>query len=154
MTEREDIEETISRLGLYIDSKEWEKLHEVLGDEVQLDYRSLFGGSVQTMHRTEVISSWKSLLGSVKATQHLIANMLVTTSENDLATCTANVRALHVRPNNMGDSLWIVGGRYDIKLSKVEGKWKISGIKLTTQWTSGNPQVLGQQSSSSGQHDR
>ena len=109
---------------------------------------------MQTMHRTEVISTWKSLLGSLRATQHLIANMLVTVSGNNLATCAANVRAVHVRPNNMGDSLWIVGGRYDFKLSKVEGKWKISGIKLTTQWTSGNPQVLSQQSSSSSQHDQ
>ena len=83
--------------------------------------------------------------------------MLVEISgDNNLATCTANVRAVHVRSDNMGDSLWTVGGRYDFKLEKVvEGKWKITGIKLTTQWTSGNPLVFGQQqdqSNSSSQH--
>ena len=68
LTESEDLEDTISRLGLYIDSKEWEKLEDVLGNQVELDYRSLFGGMVQTIHRTEVIANSKLQLNSLQAT--------------------------------------------------------------------------------------
>ena len=67
MTKREGTENTISRRGLYLDSKEWEKLG-VLGKDVELDYRSLFGGTVQTMHGTEVIKTWKSKPGKSNTT--------------------------------------------------------------------------------------
>lgn len=142
MTEREEIEDVISRLGLYIDSKDWAKLVEVLDEEVELDYTSLFGGLVEKIKSSEVIARWKSLLTPLKATQHVITNILVTMEKNDSARSTANVRAVHVRPNNLGDALWTVGGRYDFVLNKKNGYWRISAIKLTTLWTTGNPQIL------------
>ena len=84
MIELKEVEDVISRLGLYIDSKEWAKLEDVLDKQVELDYRSLFGGSVEKIPGSEVIARWKSLLTPLKATQHMIVNMLVTLESNDM----------------------------------------------------------------------
>jgi len=146
LSQRQEIEETIDRLGLHIDAKEWLELGEVLSETVELDYVSLFGGQIEHLTREQVISRWKTNLAPLKATQHVITNLHITIRDNT-AECAANVVATHVRPNPMGDALWTVGGRYDFRLMHENGRWKISAIKLTVLWTTGNPQVLGPSSS-------
>ena len=143
MSQRQEIEETVDRLGLHIDAKEWLELGEILSETVELDYVSLFGGQVEQLSRADVIERWKANLSPLKATQHVITNLHVTIRDNT-ADCAANVVATHVRPNPMGDALWTVGGRYDFRLLHDSGRWRISAIKLTVLWTTGNPQVLGQ----------
>jgi hypothetical protein len=142
LSQRQEIEETVDRLGLHLDAKEWLELGEVLAETVELDYVSLFGGKAEQLPRAEVINRWKSLLSPLKATQHIITNLHITIRADSTADCAANVVATHIRPNPMGDSLWTVGGRYDFQLLLEGGRWKISAIKLTVLWTTGNPQVL------------
>jgi hypothetical protein len=146
LSQRQEIEETIDRLGLHIDAKEWPELGEILSELVELDYVSLFGGQIEHLSREQVISKWKMNLTPLKATQHIITNLHITIRDN-MAECATNVVATHVRPNPTGDSLWTVGGRYDFRLMLESGRWKISAIKLTVLWMTGNPQVLGPSSS-------
>ena len=142
LSERVEIEETVDQLGLLIDAKEWQELQEVLSETVEMDYRSLFGGEIEQLPRAEVISRWKTLLSPLKATQHVITNLHINVKPDQAADCAANVVATHVRPNSLGEPLWTIGGRYDFRLVHEGGRWKISAIKLTVQWTTGNPQVL------------
>ena len=142
LSQRQEIEETVDRLGLYLDAKEWLELGEILAEIVELDYVSLFGGQVERLSRAEVIDRWKGQLTPLKATQHIITNLYVTIKADNTAECAANVLATYVRPNPLGDALWTVGGRYDFQLLHDVGRWKISAIKLTVLWTTGNPQVV------------
>ncbi len=118
------------------------ELAEVLAERVELDYVSLFGGHIEQLPRAEVVNRWKAQLSPLKSTQHIITNLHITIKSDGTADCAANVLATHVRPNPFGDSLWTVGGRYDFQLAQEGGRWKISSIKLTVLWTTGNPQVL------------
>jgi hypothetical protein len=142
LSQRQEIEETVDRLGLHLDAKEWLELGEILAEIVELDYVSLFGGQVERLSRAEVIDRWKTQLPPLKATQHIITNLHITIKADNTADCAANVLATHVRPNPLGDALWTVGGRYDFQLVHDGGRWKISAIKLTVLWTTGNPQVV------------
>ncbi len=142
LSQRQEIEETVDRFGLLIDAKEWMELAEVLAEMVELDYVSLFGGQVERLPRADVIARWKTQLSPLKSTQHIITNLHITIKTDNTADCAANVLATHVRPNPMGDSLWTVGGRYDFQLVQDSGRWRISAIKLSVLWTTGNPQVF------------
>jgi hypothetical protein len=142
LSERVEIEETVDKLGLNIDAKEWSELEEVLAETVEQDYRSVFGGSVEKLPRTEIVERWRGLLTPLKATQHIITNLHITI-HGESADCAANVQAVHIQPSNTGDSHWTLGGRYDFQLVHDKGKWRISSIKLSLLWSTGNPQILG-----------
>ncbi len=142
LSQRQEIEETVDQLGLRLDAKEWLELEEVLADTVELDYFSLFGAQVERLSRVEVIERWKMQLIPLKATQHIMTNLHITIKTDNTADCAANLLATYVRPNPVGDALWTVGGRYDLQLLHEGGRWRISAIKLSVLWTTGNTQVL------------
>ncbi len=144
MADRTEIEETVAKFGLYIDARYWQGLQQLLTEIIELDYVSLWGGKTEKIPSTQLMDRWKKFVVPLKATQHMITNLHISLKENATAECTADVLATHVRPNNMGDYLWTVGGRYDFQLNREEHGWKIASIKLTTFWTSGNPQILNQ----------
>jgi hypothetical protein len=144
LSQRQEIEETVDRLGLYLDGKEWMELEEIL----ELDYVSMVGGQVEKLPRSDVVAWWRGQLSPLKATQHIITNLHITIKTDNTADCAANVLAMHVRPNQMGDSLWTVGGRYDFNLIHDGGHWRISAVKLTVLWTTGNPQILNESATS------
>jgi hypothetical protein len=141
LSARIEVEETVDLLGLRIDAKEWPELEEVLAETVELDYRSLFSGNLETLSRADVIARWKSLLMLLR-TQHIITNLHITIKPDNTAECAANVMATHVRSSGGEDSMWTVGGRYDFHLAQENGRWRIFAIKLTAIWTTGNPNIL------------
>lgn len=141
LSQRQEIEEIVDLLGLLIDAKDWQELDEVMAEIVELDYVSLFGGQAERLPRAEVIDRWKEQLTPLKATQHIITNVHITIKPDSTAECATNVLATHVGANAMGDALWTLGGRYDFLLQLEGGRWRISAIKLTVLWTTGNPLV-------------
>jgi hypothetical protein len=126
-----------------MDAKEWPEVEEFLAETVEVDYRSLFGGSVETLPRGDVIARWRSQLTPFR-TQHIITNMHITIKPDNTAECAANVMATHARSSGGENSMWTVGGRYDFRLAQENGQWRIYAIKLTTIWTTGNPNILNQ----------
>ncbi|HTY75589.1 MAG TPA: nuclear transport factor 2 family protein [Candidatus Nanoarchaeia archaeon] len=143
LSSRVEVEETIDKLGLHIDAKEWSELEEILAENVEIDYRSLNGGNVETLFRPDVIARWKSMLTPLR-TQHIITNMHITIKPDNTAECAANLMATHVRPNGGEDSIYTIGGRYDFHLAQENGRWRIYAIRLTALWTTGNPKILNQ----------
>ena len=135
------MEETVDQLGLHTDAKEWLELEDVLAETVELDYRSLFGGNVETLPRGEVIARWKCSLSPIR-TQHIITNMHITIKPDNTAECTANLLATHVRSTSGEDSMWTIGGRYDFNLAQENGRWRIYVIRLTAIWTTGDSSIL------------
>lgn len=134
------VEATI-RMAWHTDRREWDRLEEVLADEVTLDYESLTGLAPTTLARKQVTDSWAAVLGQLEATQHLVANHLVTI-DGDQATCTAAFQATHVLANPHGGPLWTLGGHYAYELARGAGGWRITSVRLTADWASGNQQIM------------
>nr|WP_244164853.1 nuclear transport factor 2 family protein [Streptomyces silaceus] len=135
------IVEVCTRLGWKADRREWTAFDDIFTEEVDLDYTSLNGGEPLRMPRQGIINGWTTALGGLDATQHLVANHRVTVN-GDTAECTASVLATHVLENDQGEATWTVGGHYLFNLVRAADHWRISGLRMTADWTSGNRDIM------------
>lgn len=139
--ERSAIEETLSRLLFAVDRRNFELAEQQLAEEVELDYTSLFGGSVQKLRSGAVIDQWKGVLPLLKTTQHMLSNVMVDVKDGS-ARCTSYVQALHYLPYAEGGNTWTLYGYYDHELIKQGDCWKITSMKLTATHQEGNTSLM------------
>src|SRR5919106_3037657 len=85
-TDRLEILELTSKLGLLVDAREWEALRRLFTDPVEVDYTSLNGGEPQSPSPSDLVDDWRRALEALVSTQHLIAGQVVEL-EGDRATC-------------------------------------------------------------------
>ena len=139
MSTTEEITRVLNAFGLHTDTHRWNKLEALFAPEVTVDYTSLFGGSVQTTKAADLVAAWKKVIPQFTCAQHLITNHLIDV-DGDSAFAEAQVAALHtmVEPALAGKDAWTVGGRYEFKLRKLGGAWKIEAVKLIATRQSGN----------------
>jgi hypothetical protein len=141
LVDRLDIIDTCNAMAWHADRRDWSAVLAVLAEDVDLDYTSLNGGQPATLPKGDVVAAWRSLFERLTVTQHLLSSHLVTVN-GDLATCTANVCAVHVGAVEFGDSQWVLGGHYRFELALVGGRWLITGLSMTATWASGNRAVM------------
>lgn len=141
VADRLAVAETMSRIGLFVDARQWDDLEALFADPVNVDYTSLNGGEPQRLHPAELVGGWRQVLPFLDATQHLIGNHVVTLN-GDEASCAANVQGTHVLANHSGGPVWTVGGRYDTTLRRTPSGWTITALTLTVRWATGNQQIM------------
>jgi hypothetical protein len=141
LRDRLEIMELTSHLLLLIDAREWAAAERLFTDRVDVDYTSLNGGQPQTLTPAELVGGWRRTLEHLEATQHLQGNHVISL-DDDQATCATNVQGTHVLPNATGAPTWTVGGRYDFRLNRTPSGWRISAMKLTVKWATGNQQIM------------
>jgi hypothetical protein len=141
LTDRLEILEVTSRMGLLVDAREWDSLEALFTDPVCVDYTSLNGGEPQSLAAGDLVAGWRGVLERLQATEHLIGGQVIEL-DGDTARCAANVQGTHVLPNRSGGPLWTVGGRYDFELIRTPDGWRISALTLTVRWATGNQQIM------------
>jgi hypothetical protein len=141
LADRAEILDLTSNLGHLVDARDWEILPGLFSDPVAVDYTSLNGGDPQSTSPEELVAGWRAVLDRLDATQHLIAGQVITL-DGDRATCAASVQATHLLANSTGGPLWTVAGRYDFGLTRTSAGWRISALKLTVQWATGNQHIM------------
>lgn len=40
--------------------------------------------------------------------------------------------------HRLGEALWVLGGRYDYRLSKASGNWRLTSLTMTALWETGD----------------
>jgi hypothetical protein len=123
LTDRQAIADTITRLMLAIDRRDWRRAGSTLGEQIRTDYTSLFGGSPRTQSASELIDSWRGLLPGFDATQHLTGPIVA-----DVAGDTARARCAVTAVHRIGPHYWNVSGHYDMELRRIDNAWTISAI--------------------------
>ena len=143
MSTTEEITRVLNAFGLHTDTHRWDKLLALFAAEVTVDYTSLFGGSVQNTKAADLVGAWKKVIPQFTCAQHLITNHLIDV-DGDTAFAETQVAALHtmVEPALTGKDAWTVGGRYEFRLRKLAGSWKIEAVKLIATRQSGNPELI------------
>jgi SnoaL-like protein len=141
IADRYEIIETCTRMGQLIDNRRWEELGEIFADSFAIDYTSVFGGTTARITPADMVTNSRLLLGRLDATQHLVAGHIVT-GRGDNASCVSQVQATHVRPSTTGDPHWTVGAQYDMDLIRTPAGWRISSLKATMRWATGNREVM------------
>jgi hypothetical protein len=148
MDDRMEIAGVIGSLAVHVDARHWEDLLALFAPEVQVDYTSLFGGEAQPIAREDLIGGWRKLLPGFTRTCHVIGTPVISLS-GETARAAASVVAWHfVKVIELaGRDCWLVGGRYEMALKKIDGFWRITALTLANAWAEGNldlPRIAGE----------
>lgn len=141
LADRYEIIETCTRMGQLIDNRRWDELGEIFADTFDIDYTTVFGGRPATITPAEMIRNSQLLLANLEATHHLVTGHIVTGS-GDAASCVSQVQATHIKHSTSGDPHWTVGAQYDMDLMRTAHGWRISSLRVTMRWATGNREVM------------
>jgi hypothetical protein len=120
------VRQTVLAIPTNIDIGAFETVSPLFAERVVVDYTSLWGGEPQSMTPAELMSSWRGIVPGFDATWHEIGPIAVALSGSE-ATATTTVDGRHW----IGGRVWRPIGRYDFNLTKVDGRWRVSGMTLT-----------------------
>lgn len=114
-----------------VDTLDWDAVRATLAPRLANDYTALWGGEPVSVTADELVEAWGQLVPGFDATQHLLGPIVVTDDGEGRATCVTNVRASHyVRTAEGATATWLVVGRYDIAVARLDGGWRIAGVTL------------------------
>ena len=137
LTIREQIIETVHRLFIYTDSREWNKLQdEVFTESVLFDMSSL-GNEARVTSAKSICETWESGFAGLTAVNHLAGNMLVSV-KNEQAEVFAYATATHYKSSaTMGKTREFIG-TYDLHLIQTDKGWRIDKFKYNLKFMNGN----------------
>lgn len=141
LIDRSDISQMICRLALGMDLRDQDMFRSCWADEFYLSVPPLAGDAVPLegdMRADEHARNVIAMLSEFKATQHVLANHHIDV-EGDTATCCAYLIGTHTLANvEDGDPVQTIGARYDFKCQRMTDGWKITNMKWTRYWSTGN----------------
>ena len=141
MTTRENIVETINKLFIYTDSKNWIGLQEeVFSEIVFLDMMSL-GGSAEEMSSKSICDIWNEGFKNIDHVNHLAGNYLVTIKTEKEASVFAYATATHFKESAKNGKTREFVGTYDFKLRLINDSWKIYSFTYNLKYLVGNLQL-------------
>lgn len=137
LTDREQVIETVHKLFIYTDSRQWNKLQEeVFSESVLFDMSSL-GMEAKVTSAKSICETWESGFAELDAVNHLAGNLLVSI-DREQADVFAYATATHYKSAaTMGKTREFVG-TYDLHLIHGENGWKIDQFKYNLKFMNGN----------------
>jgi hypothetical protein len=134
---REQIIDIVTKLFIYTDYQEWDKLlNEVFTEEIHFDMSSL-GGEAKKMTAKEVCESWQKGFEGLDAVNHLAGNYLVTINEQT-ADVFAYATATHYKNSAKQGKTREFVGSYNLHLIYTEQGWRIDVFKYNLKFMNGN----------------
>ena len=112
-----------------------EKDFETLRDVFLPDASAQLGSSSQD-GIDEIIDRISGTLDRFDGSHHMVSTHQIEI-DGDTATCRCYLQAQHMRPAGEEPPLRTVGGRYDDRLVRTPGGWRIAHRTLTSMWRSG-----------------
>ena len=139
-TESERVIETVTRLFINTDNRDWPKVKALFASKVLFDMTSLAGGQPATITPQEIVDGWDKGLKALKAIHHQAGNFLVDITDNEADLFCYGV-AWHYLPNKTNRNTRTFVGSYDVHLEKRDGEWKIDKFKFNLKFIDGNPDL-------------
>lgn len=136
------IQETISKLFIHSDQRNWEGVEAQFASEVNLDYSSMTGNPATVLSPQQITGAWKTVLPGFSSTHHQVGNFISQVSD-DQAHSFCYGTATHYLEHVDGN-LWTVVGSYDFDLEKTEGQWKIIAMTFNYKYQEGNTSLVQQ----------
>ena len=120
-----------------LDVKDWAACRRCFMDEIETDYSDLRGDPPKTVKADDFVALRRTALDRL-TTLHLSTNHLVTV-QGDSATCVSAAVIHRFRPEDA--ERFDTYGAYAHTLARTPSGWKISKVKQTVYWNTGNPDV-------------
>lgn len=151
----QQIIETVSRLFIATDSRNWNDLKNIFDTNVLLDYSSMTGGEPSNLSPDQIIDSWKAFLPGFDSTHHQLGNFIVK-EHGHHADVFCYGTASHYLINPSGYNVWTVVGSYNIKLNFDGENWKVTMMKFNFKYMDGNSDLarLAQEKLNKKEHSR
>jgi hypothetical protein len=140
LLEKQAIVETITRLFVSTDRRDWESVRACLTDQVMFDMSSMGGPETGMVSAASIIEGWETGLRPLHAIHHQAGNFLVEVG-GDRATAFCYGIASHYLPNLSGQNTRVFVGSYDFTLVKSGGSWRISAFRFNLKYIEGNRQL-------------
>ncbi len=135
------IQEIRARFAEGQDYRQWAQVEDLLTEQVTADFRSM-GIPIQTVPREVLVKNFQNNLSREGLkTQHLYTNLRVKV-DGYSAVCISQFTGQHYFPGAAGGDEFILRGEYEDKLVRRPDGWKISEMKFTLFYATGNPQLL------------
>jgi hypothetical protein len=132
--------ETVNKLFISVDNREWEKVMGIFYDKVLLDYTSMAGGTPAQLSSRQIIDSWKNVMPGFDKTHHQVGNYIVEESAQGCKVFCYGT-ATHYLVNESGSNIWTVVGSYNFELKTYDHQWRITMMKFNLKYTDGNNQL-------------
>jgi hypothetical protein len=138
-----EVVETVYRYAVGIDTRDWALYRSIFADEVLIDFSSYSGEAAATITGDEWLARVLPLFTGLAATQHSMTNPLVELgADGASATCRMYMQAHHVLDASDPGSWCTIGGYYDDALVLADGRWRITGVRLTVLWRAGDAGIM------------
>ena len=129
--------ETVNRLFVSTDNRDWEGVKACFADEVVLDMTSMVGGEPSKLRPQQIADAWNSGLKGLKAIHHQAGNYDVDLKGNGADVFCYGI-ATHYLPNPTGQNSRMFVGSYNFHLKKIKDDWKIDHFKYNLKYIEGN----------------
>jgi len=134
---KDAILDTINRLFIGTDSRDWAMVRDALAPRLQVDMTSLAGGQPAEMAGADLAAAWETGLKPIQAIHHQTGNYRVTVL-GDQAEAFCYGTATHYRPTRSGRNVRTFVGSYDFRLARLETKWRITSFRFNLKYVDGN----------------
>ena len=134
-----DVNEIITLTIKYcwaLDERDWESLSEVFLSDGYAKY-----GITEHQGIDSILERCKKALTPLDFSHHMVSNHVVEV-EGDQAKCKCYFQAQHVRTSAPEGVNFLIAGKYEDELIRVNEGWKIASRVLTKIWTEGNEKVV------------
>lgn len=136
----QEIIETVNKLFISVDSRDWDTVKTVFSDTVLLDYTSMAGGQPANLASVDIINSWKGVMPGFDRTHHQLGNYIIDAGAS-IAKVFCYGTATHYLRNESNNNLWTVVGSYDLELQTVSKTWRITKMKFNLKYIDGNSEL-------------
>ena len=137
LVDRTRIIETINRLFIGTDNRDWSLVKDCFAPKVHYDMSSMGAGPPVDMTREQIVAAWDEGLKPLQAIHHQAGNHLVQVL-GERATAFCYGIAMHYLPNPTGTNVRTFVGSYDFELAKEEGDWLITAFRFNLKYLDGN----------------
>ena len=129
--------ETVNRLFVSTDNRDWEGVKACFADVVVLDMTSMVGGEPSKLTPQQIVDAWDAGLKGLKAIHHQAGNYDLALRENEADVFCYGI-ATHYLPNATGQNSRMFVGSYNFHLKKIKQDWKIDHFKYNLKYIDGN----------------
>ena len=141
-SDQRGVVETLYRYAAGVDRRDWALYRSLFADTVAIDFASFDPAlTPRQLRADDWVAGVVPLFTGLATSQHLMTNPLVTFND-DGAAITMYVQAHHVFEPTDVASWYTIGGYYDDTLTRVDGRWLLTAVRLTVTWRAGDPEIM------------
>ncbi|HJU90978.1 MAG TPA: nuclear transport factor 2 family protein [Gemmatimonadaceae bacterium] len=141
LIERDRVIETVVRLFVSTDQKDWTAVERCFTPQVRFDMTSVAGGTPQTVTPKTIADGWREGLAPIDHVHHQVGNFLVELEEAR-ATISCYGIAYHYKERRSGQRTRVFVGSYDFELVKsdtgADRNWRIEAMRFNLKFIDGN----------------